>query len=189
MATYCRRFIPNLATLSEPLRALTKQNATWEWGTRTNKAFKQVKAALLANATMSYFNPRLPTELIVDASPVGLGAILVQDKGMKGWNPVAYASRALSDTETRYAQIEQEALAIKWACQHFHLYLCGHKFRVVTDHKPLVPLFGGSARTATPRIERWTVQLQPYSFEIIYHPGVNNPANYLSRHPGPRGVD
>ena len=116
MATYCGRFIPNLATLSEPLRALTKQNVTWEWNMQTDKAFKQVKAALLANATMAYFDPRLKTELIVDASPVGLGAILVQDKGVKGWNPIAYASRALSDTETRYAQIEREALTIKGAC-------------------------------------------------------------------------
>ena len=81
----------------------------------------------------------------------------MQDKGVKGWNSVAYASRALSDTETRYAQIEREALEIKWACGQFHLYLCRHKFRVFTDHKPLILLFAGSVSTAPPRIERWAV--------------------------------
>ena len=63
----------------------------------------------MANATMAYFDPRLHTELIVDANLVSLGVILVQDKGTKGWNPVAYARKALSDTETRFAQIERGA--------------------------------------------------------------------------------
>ena len=97
--------------------------------------------------------------------------------------PVAYARRALTDTESRYTQIEREALAVRWACRHFHLYLCGHTFRVVTDHKPLVPLFTGTARNGPPRIERWAVQLQPYAFDIVYRLGANNPADYLSRHP------
>ena len=185
MATYCGRFIPNLATLSEPLRVLTKKDQKWNWDQSAQQAFQKVKGALLAEETMAYFNPRRRTELIVDASPVGLGAVLMQEQGKEEWGPVAYASRALSDTETRYAQIEREALAVRWACRHFHLYLCGKTFRVITDHKPLVPLFMGTARNGPPRIERWAVQLQPYSFEITYRPGVNNPADYLSRHPPP----
>ena len=183
MANYCGRFIPNLATLSEPLRQLTKNSQQWEWTKKTQEAFQDVKSALLAEETMVYFDPRRKTELIVDASPVGLGAVLLQDKNKGTWCPVAYASRALTNTETRYAQIEREALAIRWACKHFHLYLCGQAFTVVTDHKPLVPLFTGTARNGPPRIERWAVQLQPYSFEVVYRPGTNNPADYLSRHP------
>lgn len=88
--------------------------------------------------------------MVVDASPVGLRAVLFQDNASKDWAPVAYASQALSNTETRHAQIEREALAIKWACQHFHLYLYGHEFRVVTDHKPLVPLYKRNNVVAPP---------------------------------------
>ena len=76
MATYCGWFTPNLATLSEPLRALSKTDATWEWDGCANMASCQVKEALLVDATMTYFNPRCKTELMVEASLVGLVAIL-----------------------------------------------------------------------------------------------------------------
>ena len=56
------------------------------------------------------------------------------------WHPVAYASRAVSPTEQRYAQIEKEALGITWASEQFADYLNGLKFHIETNHKPLVPL-------------------------------------------------
>ncbi|KAJ1119863.1 hypothetical protein NDU88_008048 [Pleurodeles waltl] len=189
MATYCGRFIPQLATMSEPLRRLTKGQHRWDWTPDAQQAFVDIKNALLDKATMAYFNPGRKTEVVVDASPVGLGAVLLQEQRHQEWVPVAYASRALSTVESRYAQIEREALAIRWACRHFHLYLYGHEFQVVTDHKPLVPLFAGSPRLAPPRIERWAVLLQPYRFTVVYRPGVNNPADYLSRHPPPKVFD
>ena len=159
MDNYCGRFIPNLATLSEPLQTLTKHDQPWEWGSTADRAFNRIKSALLADYTMAYFNPRPQTEVVIDASPVDLGAVLLQKVKEASWYPIAYASRALTETESRYAQKEREALAVRWACRHFHLYLCGHRFRVVTDHKPLVPLFTGTARNEPPRIERWAVQL------------------------------
>ena len=56
------------------------------------------------------------------------------------WRPVAFASRSMSETECRYAQIEKEALAVTWACEKILRYLLGLKFVIETDHKPLVPL-------------------------------------------------
>lgn len=70
---------------------------------------------------MKYFNPSLETELIVDASPVGLGAILTQLTADGGMNIIAYASRSLTDCESRYSQTEREALAVIWGVGHFHL--------------------------------------------------------------------
>ena len=58
------------------------------------------------------------------------------------WKPVAYAFRSLTPTEEKYAQIEKEALGIMWACERFNEYLVGMRFRVKTDHKPLLPLLG-----------------------------------------------
>ena len=66
----------------------------------------------------------------------GLGAVILQQVD-GDWRPVAFASRALTSVELRYAQIEKEALAICLACDNFHYYLAGCKFRVETDHKQL----------------------------------------------------
>ena len=72
----------------------------------------------------------------MDASPVGLGAMLTQDGKV-----ITYASKALSSVERRYSQIECEALAIAWGCHHFQMYLLKSHFKVKTDHKPLLPIF------------------------------------------------
>ena len=69
------------------------------------------------NHVMSYFKPRLRTEVIVDGSPVGLGGFLVQDSRV-----ISYASQVLSDVESRYSQTEREILGV---IEHFHLYLYG----------------------------------------------------------------
>ena len=74
-----------------------------------------------------------------DASSFGLGAVLFQ-KDKDDWKPVAYASRLMSKTERRYAQIEKEALAVTWGCEKFTDYILGQKFLIESDHKPLIPL-------------------------------------------------
>nr|XP_039254390.1 uncharacterized protein K02A2.6-like [Styela clava] len=122
----------------------------------------------------------------LDASPVGLGCVLVQkesDTDNEYVRVIAYASRLLSDVESRYSQIEREALAVCWAIEHFHLYLYGVKFTVVTDHKPLVSVFSSVIAKSSARIERWCLRLQQYIFNIVHGPGKTNPADYMSRHP------
>ena len=176
MAQYSARFIKNFATLSEPLRQLTKQGSTWSWGLNESKAFTAIKDALSDDTTTRYFDPTKFTEIAVDASPVGLGAILTQES-----KPIAYASRALSDTEKRYSQTEREALAVIWACEHFNIYVSGAPFRVITDHQPLVTIWKKPNPPA--RIARWALRIQPYDVSIEYRRGADNPADFMSRHP------
>ncbi len=123
----------------------------------------------------------LITELRVDASPVGLGAILMQSDGHET-RPVAYASRTLTDVERRYSQTEKEALAVVWGCEKFHLYLYRTEFKLFTDHKPLEFIYSPKGKPP-PRIERWALRLQPYRFKVIHMPGKTNPADVLSRLP------
>ena len=85
---------------------------------------------------MAYFDPNKGTVLIVDASPVGLAALLTQDNKI-----IAYANRPLTHVENRYSQTEKEGLAIVWFLERFHLYLYGHKFTLVSDHQPLETIF------------------------------------------------
>ena len=132
---------------------------------------------------MSYFDPRKNTEVIVDASPFGLWAMLVQGNENEQKRVVAYASKTLSPVEQRYSQTEREALAIVWSCEHFHLYLYGQKFSIVSDHKPLELIFNNPSSRLPARIERWGLRLQPYNFKVIYKAGNDNPADYMSRHP------
>ena len=128
---------------------------------------------------MSYFNPAQETEVIVDASPVGSGGLLVQDGKV-----ISYASRALSDVESRYSHTERKMLAIVWALEHFHLYLYGSEFTIVTDHKPLLGIFKSHKPTSA-RMDRWKLRLMPYNCLLVYRPGKNdeNPADFMSRHP------
>ena len=185
MITYCSRFIHDYATISEPLRQLTKKDTTWSWGPQQQSAMERLKSELMENTTMAYFDPRKKSKLLVDASPVGLGAILSQHNPDKEGNDhiVAYASRALTPVEQRYSQTEREALAILWACEHFHLYLYGSHFTVITDHTPLELIFNNPKATPPARLERWRLRLQPYSYIIKYKAGKDNPADYMSRHP------
>ncbi len=86
---------------------------------------------------------------------------------------MAYASRALTPTEQRYAQVEKEALATTWACERFHMYVYGRAFKIETDHKPLIPLLGGSKLLddIPPRILRFRLRLMKYMYEITHVPG------------------
>jgi hypothetical protein len=127
---------------------------------------------------MAYFDPNKDTVLIVDASPVGLAALLTQDNKI-----TAYASRSLTDVEFRYSQTEKEGLAIVWSIEHVHLYLYGHKFTLVSDHQPLETIFNNPKSKIPARIERWRLRLQQYNFNVKYKPGKSNAADYMSRHP------
>ena len=97
------------------------------------------------------------TTVTADASSYRLGAVLTQKQSDGSWRPVAYASRALTNTEVRYAQIEKESLAAMWACeQRFSDYLIGKQFCLETDHKPLVTLLGTKNLDELPaRVQRF----------------------------------
>ena len=185
LVTYCSRFIPNLATISAPLRELTKENAKWEWTSVHEQAMQQIRESLSTGSTNAYFDPDKSTHLVVDASPVGLGAVLAQTDDAGQVSIIALASRSLTPVEQRYSQTEREALSITWGIQHFHLYLYGSDFVVITDHRPLVSLFNNAHSKPPTRIERWILKLQEYEFCVVYEPGKLNPADYLSRHPLP----
>ena len=179
MTNYCCRFIKDYATISEPLRRLIKTDTPWCWSDEQETAFLSLKDSLETNSVMRYFDPQKELTIIVDASPVRLGGILTQDNCV-----LCYASRSLTEVESRYCQTEREALAVVWACEHFNMYTNGaHHFTVITVHKPLEYFW--KKTNPTPRIQRWGLRLQPYKFTISYQAGGTNPRDYLSRHPEP----
>ena len=74
MAQYLARYVPGYADITAPLRALTKEDVTWKWEQTEQEALDKLKKAFTGNQVMSYFDPFQATEVIVDASPIGLGA-------------------------------------------------------------------------------------------------------------------
>lgn len=111
---FCAKFVPNLASVSEPLRRLTRKQESFKWGDDQVQAFGKLKDLLMKACKLGYFDPKLKTQVIADASPAGLCAVLVQGEG-KHLRVISNASRSLSDIERRYSQTEKEALGLVWA--------------------------------------------------------------------------
>ena len=184
MVTYCGRFIKDLATVTAPLRELTRKEKKFEWTDSQQKSFDTLQDILSKETTLSYFDPSKATKLIVDASPTGLAAILIQHTLNKNDETVvAYGSRSLTEVEQRYSQTEREALAVVFGCEHFRLFLYGIHFMIYSDHNPLISIFENPNSNCPARLERWRLRLQSYDFQIRYRPGHDNPSDYMSRHP------
>src|SRR3954447_16410782 len=95
-------------------------------------------------------------------------------------HPIAYSSRSLTPAEKNYSVTDQECLAIVWAIQHFHYYLCTTRFELVTDHSALKWL--QTSKIPKRRRARWMMELQPYNYNIQHRPGKHNAnADVLSR--------
>ena len=181
---YVSSFVPNLATLAEPIRRITRKNCSWVWKDEQRTAFNQIKKEIKNCLRLSKFSTSRKTTVICDASPVGLGALLVQEDTDGTIHPIMFASRTLSQQEKKYCQTEKEALAVVWSVEKFHIYLYGAEFDMLTDHKALEVIYSPKGKPSA-RIERWSLRLQPYRMNIKYRPGANNPADFLSRSPTP----
>ena len=94
-------FIPKLSTLAHPLYELLG-NKPWKWSPTCDKAFCDVKCALTSQTVLTHYNPSLPVELAVDASPYGLGVVIMYELPNGDRRPIAYASQTLNEHEKRY---------------------------------------------------------------------------------------
>lgn len=80
-------------------------------GPEQSAAFEKLKEMMTDSLTLGYYDVRDKAQVIADASPVGLGSILIQIDELGRTRIISYASRSLSDVERRYAQTEKNALA------------------------------------------------------------------------------
>ena len=184
MANQLGKFTPRLSELSQPLRELLSAKCSWTWGCSQRQAFAQIKSELTQPTVLALYDPRVPTKISADASSYGLGAVILQEIS-GSWKPVAYASRSMSETEKRYAQIEKEALAVVWACDRFSDYILGRPFWIETDHKPLVPILNTkNLDNLPPRVLRFRLRLARFEYTVQHVPGkLLYTADALSRAP------
>ena len=167
LVQYLSKFLPRLSDMTKPLRELTQKDVAWVWGPPQDQALEKLKIAVASTPVLKYYNLQEEVTLQCDASQAGLGAALLQNG-----QPVAYTSRALTPTETRYAQIEKELLAIVFACEHFEPYIYGRDtVRVETDHQPLETIVQKPLHSSPSRLQRMLLRLQKFSLQVKYKRG------------------
>lgn len=175
---YYRKFIPSFAEYANSLNKLCCKNVSFVWTDNCEKSFQYLKKSLVTPPVLQYPNFSKDNKFILqtDASGTALGSVLCNGDG----RPVAYASRSLNEAERRYPTIEKELLAIVWSVKYFRPYLYGRQFKIQTDHRPLIYLFG--MRDPSSRLLKFRLQLEEYNFTIEYLKGSKNAAaDALSR--------
>ena len=167
MVTYLVKFVPKLSNITEPLRQLIQRDTEWVWSHLQRESFQKLKEALSRAPVLRYYSLKDKVTIQCDASRSGLSAALIQLG-----QPVAFASRAMTPAETRYAQIEKELLAIVYACEKFVAYVYGRtEVTIQLDHKPLESIFKKPLNTAPMHLQRMLLRLQRYNSRVMYAKG------------------
>ena len=143
--------INDVCPISDPLWKLTKNRVQWKWTEVEQKAFQDHKNAISTQCMGYYFWKDWETELISDASPVGLGVVLCQfnPKDTSQRHIKSFFSRMLTEVEQRYSKAEKEALGVVWICEKAAIFRIGHRFRIVVDNRAVMLIYG-NARSKAP---------------------------------------
>ena len=180
----------NYPELTEPLRALTRRGRKFTWMDLHQKHFNLIKERLCSDRVMVPFDPKRETKLFADGGPEGCQATVTQayqhaSEGLQ-WRPVAHSSRAWTDAEKRYSQIEKESNALHSGVVSNKMYLLGRPFVAAVDHKPLLPLYNTPRRPKQMRVDRHRMKLAGYDFKVEHVPGSQMPCDYGSRRGCPK---
>lgn len=181
LASYYRRFVKGFADIARPLHQLVEKGRRFQWTDHCQGAFDQLKANLITAPVLAYPDPNKPFILDTDASDVGIGAVVSQEEGGLE-RVVAYASRALTKQERKYATTKKELLSMVTFTKHFKHYLLGREFVLRTDHNSLRWLHNFHGLEG--QLARWVEQLANFQYKIIHRPGkLHSNADALSRLP------
>lgn len=202
MILYYQHFIPNCSSIAKPLFSLTagqkrrtkdkkgvkagtyRKLKVTDWTSECDEALSELKECLLHSVVLTHPDFSLPLILSIDASLDGLGAVLSQiPAGEEKARPIAFASKALSNSQKRYPAHKLEFLALKWSvCEKFSHWLKGHTFTVWTDNNPLTYILTKAKLDACEL--RWVAKLSGYTFDLKHIAGRKNiVADALSRDP------
>ncbi|XP_055604664.1 uncharacterized protein K02A2.6-like [Uranotaenia lowii] len=166
---YYGKFVPNMRTLRYPMDELLKEGVEFRWTTDCQRSFDRFKEILSSDLLLTHYDPTLEIIVSADASSVGVGATISHKFPDGKIKVVQHAARALTKAEQGYSQPDREGLAIIFAITKFHKMVFGRKFRLQTDHAPLLRIFGskkGIPVYTANRLQRWALTLLLYDFVI-----------------------
>ena len=154
-----------------------KKDTPFVWQPEHTKAFQNLKQIITEAPVLAYYDPEKDNVIQADASKRGIGCVMMQEG-----KPVCYASRSLSDTESRYSNIERKLLAACWCLERFNHYVSGKQVLIETDHKLLESIWKKNIPGALPRLQRLLLKMTKYNVEMKYIQGKTNViADALSR--------
>ena len=198
--------VANYAQLRDiiaPFKPFLSPRYKFSWSPDLEEAFQKSKEAIVEaiRQGVEIFDTKKRTCLRPDWSKRGIGYFLLQQhcrcsSGLPdccpgGWQITLAGSRFLSSAEQRYAAIEGEALAVAWGLEQTKYFTQGcDNLIVVTDHKPLVKIFGDRTldEISNSRLFRLKQRTLPWRFEMHHLPGKSNSAaDATSKHPSPSG--
>ena len=164
---YLSRFSPNIPKMTTNLRSLLKKGTEFLWLPQHSTDFKAIVDELCSPKLLKYYDSTKKLYLEVDASQKAIGKALLQsvledpESKADGYQesgvefdinsdikstiptdllPVAYGSKTLTDTESRYANIEHELLGVVAGVEKFHTFCYGQSTIVLSNHKPLASI-------------------------------------------------
>jgi hypothetical protein len=182
LANYYRRFVRGYSHVACPLTNLLKKEAIFSWGLDQQRAFQEIKQAIITAPVLSIFDPTLPTRTEHDASDFALGGVLSQKHPDGKWHPVAFESRKFNKHEINYDVRNKEFRAVTHCLTAWRHYLLGLTFDLIVDHQSLAYI--PTQSHLNPRQARAVELLAEYNANIIYRPGPQNVvADALSRRP------
>ena len=192
------RFIHRFSELSGQLHDLARKGENpIEWTEKDAEAFEELRSALAEDALNNSFKTEYETALWVDAGKKhhvtnergGFSAVLSQRPKFsnENWRPCYFASKRMTDVQSRYGQTELESEAVAWGAKKFNFYLAGiDHITIFSDCRALIPLYNKHEKqNMPPRIERGVISIQHLNYTLVYVKGTSNIADWPSRNPNP----
>ena len=171
---YFRRFIPRCSLLLKPIINEIKAGASYHLSPAIEAAFHEAITALKSASQLQLPDFTKPFELVTDASQHHVGGILVQEG-----RPVAFESSLLNATQQNWPTHDRELYALVYCCKKWRPYIDGTVCTAYTDHGPLQ--FLQTQKELNSKQVRWLEFLQSFRPNIVYRPGLGNPADALTR--------
>eukprot|EP00794_Sanderia_malayensis_P005073 gene5073-biopygen4132 len=184
LVNFYRRFIPNCASIIQPLTDLLspkKTKETLQLSEEAITAFREIKSALTNATLLVHPSPESSYCLMVDASNVAVGGVL-QQRINNTWKPLGFFSKRLQPAEVKYSTFGRELLGIYLTIKHFRHCLEGREFYILTDHKPLTYALSTSPDRYSPLETRHLDYISQFMADIRHVTGKENVvADALSR--------
>ena len=180
LVNYYRKHVRNFSRLASPMFELLHEGVEFTWKESQMNSFNLLKKALTSTPLLAHPDYTLPFTIQVDASELGLGAVLCQ-KVEGEERVIEYLSRTIRPNEKKWPVRELEALGILWACESCRHYIIGTPFTIETDHESLQWLKNAKKPA---RLVRWALRLEEFQYDVKYRRGnANGNADGLSRNP------